>query len=45
MFALTKDLDYEKSLVPKKLNKRKIQNPTDYLQNVKKNINECKKSN
>ena len=41
MFALKKDLDDQTLLVPKKRNKRKIQNPTGYLQNVKKETNLC----
>ena len=45
MFALEKDLDDQTFLVPKKMNKRKIQNPTDHLQNVKKEKRLCQSSN
>ena len=45
MIALKKDLDDQTSLVPMKMNKRKIQNPTYCLQNVKKEINICQSSN
>ena len=45
MSALKKDLDDQTSLFPKKMNKRKLQNPTDYLHNVKKERNLCKNSN
>ena len=45
MFTLKINLDYKTSLVPKKLNKRKLQNATDSLQNMKKEINVCKSSN
>ena len=41
MFALKKNLGDQTLLVPKKRNKRKIQNPTGYLQNVKKETNLC----
>ena len=44
MIALKKDLDDQTSLVPMKMNKRKIQNPTYCLQNVKKEINVCQSS-
>ena len=45
MFALKKDLDDQTSLFLKKMNKKKLQNLTDYLQNVEKERNLCKNSN
>ena len=44
MFTLKINLDNKTSLVPKKLNKKKMQNLTDYLQNMKKEINVCESS-
>ena len=44
MLALEEDLDDQTSLVPKELNKRKLQNQTDYLKNVKKEKKVCESS-
>ena len=44
MFSQKLDSDDQTSLVLKKQNKRKMQIQTDYLQNVKKEINVCESS-
>ena len=44
MFPQKLDVGDQKSLVLKKLKKRKIENQTDYLQNVMQEINVCESS-